>query len=413
MPQEDEKIIKQTTQIKSNAKEKPSLSTLRSGTLVLTDKRLLYVKSKLGITIYEKMEDLEEDLRKKGSFQIPLSTIREIQSDRHRLVQYFNVNYETDSGLKFQSFWSEQNIDMTVWVEAIYEELKRIKKTERPVEAGKRRERIFVIVDQSHEQDTTSSAKIVEAVNGMCNRLELEEPIALKGRPKDELLVANQHLLPETALLISLATKKGDKFSAKEHDLIEKYVKNGGRFLITSYPPWEPPNSILEPFGVKIGETAIKDEFHHEGKHNDHIIVEDLISHPINEGVETISFGDYGCYPLEIDYPEAITLAFSSKDAEPPKAPVAALIPYGEGRVIVIGQARLFQDKIIDNFDNEKWFENILSYMFKEEQKIITEEKPPLIPHEPPEPIMNYCRNCGAKLEAEDVFCGKCGERVK
>jgi len=412
MPQEEEKIIKQITQIKSNPKEKPSLSTLRSGTLVLTDKRLLYVKSKLGLTIYEKMEDLEGDLRKKGSFQTPISTIREMQSDRHRLVQYFNVNYETDSGLKFRSFWSEHNIDMTVWVEVIYEELKRIKKTEEPVDAGKRRERIFVIVDQSHEQDTTRNTKIVEAVNGMCNQLELEEPIALKGRPKDELLVANQHFLPETALLISLATK-GDKFSAKEHELIEEYVKNGGRFLITSYPPWDPPNSILETFGVKIDKTAIKDELHHDGKHNDHIIVEDLISHPINEGVETISFGDYGCYPLEIENPEAITLAFSSKDAEPPKAPVAALIPYGEGRVMVIGQARLFQDKIIDNFDNEKWFQNILSYMFKEEQKIKTEEEPPPIPHVPPEPVMNYCTNCGAKLEAEDIFCGSCGERVK
>lgn len=412
MPQEEEKIIKQTTEIKSDDKEKPSLSTLSSGTLVLTDKRLLYAKSRLGLTIYEKMEDVEEDLRKKGSFQIPISTIREMQSDRHRLVQYFNVNYETDSGLKFRSFWSEQNIDMTVWVEAIYEELKRIKKTERPVEAGKRRERIFVIVDQSHEQDTTRNTKIVEAVNGMCNRLELEEPIALKGRPKDELLVANQHLLPETVLLISLATK-GDKFSAKEHELIEEYVKNGGQFLITSYPPWDPPNSILETFGVKIDKTAIIDELHHDGKHNDHIIVEDLISHPINEGVETISFGDYGCYPLEIENPEAITLAFSSEDAEPPKAPVAALIPYGEGRVMVIGQARLFQDKNIENFGNEKWFENILSYMFKEEQKIKTEEEPPRVTQAPPEPIMNYCRNCGAKLEAEDMFCGKCGQRVR
>jgi hypothetical protein len=412
MPQEEERILKQSTRIRSNEKEKPSIFSLVSGTLILTNRRLLYLKSRLGTTIYGKREDYERDLKKKGSFEIPIPTIIDMESDYHKLIPYFNVKYQTDSGPQFRCFWSEHAANMTEWVEGIYQEMEKIREVSKP-EEGERPERDLVIVDQSHDQVQSQIQKIVEMVNGVPSRLNLEEPIALQGKPKDELLVANEHLFPRTVLLMSIGTKSGKNFSQREIDIVVDYVRNGGKLFISSWPPWDPPNHILEHFGIQLSGETIVDEVNHDGKHNDHIIVRDFADHPINDGVETICFGDYGCQFLETENPEISVLAFSSVEASPPKAAVAALVHFGEGQVCVIGQTTLFQDQYVDKYHNARWFENMLEHLLSEKQTVKPVREPKPTPAEAPEkPEIRYCTNCGAKLEPGDIFCGECGQKI-
>lgn len=240
----------------------------------------------------------------------------------------------------------------------------------------------------------------------MSNRLSFTETFALQGRPENELLVTNEHLLSSTLLLISLGTKAGDKFSQNEHTLLQRYVENGGRLLLTTCSPETPPNQILDPFGVTFERDVIKDAVHHAGRHNDHILVKDLADHPINNGVTTIRFGNYGCYPLQIHNPEAITRASSSEHAEPPKAPVAALVPYGAGQVVVIGQTRLFQDDFINEVDNQQWFENIFTFLTSTPTQPQTQENQGIIS------TPNFCPKCGITRAEGALFCSNCGAKV-
>lgn len=223
--------------------------------------------------------------------------------------------------------------------------------------------RFMFIVDRSHDQDDRGTIRLANVVNDVCDRLQLSEPFVIKGRPGNELLVKNKHFLSKAAVLMSIGTKSGENFSPEERGLIDKYVREGGRLFITASPPETPPNELIEKLGAKLGEKKIQDEKHHDGRHKDHIIVEDLTTHPINEGVKSIRIGKFGCYPIDIENPQTTVLAFSSRDAEPPLAPIAALLPYGAGEAVVIGQTRLFQDDFIEKLDNMSWLENIISYL--------------------------------------------------
>ena len=132
-----------------------------------------------------------------------------------------------------------------------------IRKLEAPSIGEQKLERTLVIVDQSHDQEgQTRNRVIVDAVNGTCSKLGLDEPFALQGRPDDKLFIANQHLLPRTVLIILFGMKAG-KFEKQELKLISDYVKNGGRLLLTAYSPYDPPNFFTEPFATKFLATFI------------------------------------------------------------------------------------------------------------------------------------------------------------
>jgi hypothetical protein len=223
--------------------------------------------------------------------------------------------------------------------------------------------RLLFIIDRSHDQDAHGMKKIANIVNNICDRLLLSEPFAIQGSPGNELLVKQKHLLPKAAVLVSIGTKSGENFSQEERELIDNYVRDGGHLFITAYPPEKPPNELLEQLGAKFGENKIQDKKHHAGRHKDHIIVEDLTNHPINEGVKSIQIGKFGCYPIEIENPQTTVLAFSSGDAEPPLEPIAALLSCGAGKAVIIGQTRLFQDDFIEKLDNRRWLQNIISYL--------------------------------------------------
>ncbi len=367
------KIVLQD-QVSLHKKEKPGVFGSKGGWLFLTEDKLVFVKTGWRGAIRACFSEKElEKFYKEGKvgLEIPLSSIIEIGSDIRLGNPYLTVRYRTEQGeeicsLLHNSTAAQVVVDYTPWVEAVYKRMKEIRKLEAPGVGEQKLERTLVIVDQSHDQEgQTRNRMIVEAVNGICSELGLDEPFAIQGRPSDKLFIANQHFLPRTVLIILFGMKAG-KFEQQELDLIRDYVKNGGRLLLTAYSPYDPPNLFTEMFATKFLKPEIVDEINNDGKHKDHIIVKDFADHPLNAGVNSICFGNYGCYPLDVRQ-NAVALACSSDVANPPIAPVAVFMPYGNGHVLIIGQTRLFQDDFVEKLDNEKWLRNIINFLVTEQ----------------------------------------------
>jgi hypothetical protein len=249
------------------------------------------------------------------------------------------------------------------------------------------------------------------------------------------------------AMFISIGTKK-NKFKQNDKEILVKYVQEGGTLFITPEPKKKPPNKLVEAFGFQFGEKAIRDKKNH-GVFNDHIIVRDFQDHPANEEVDSVQFGDFGCYPIYLSQNTGVPIAYSSKDANPANSIVAADIPYGEGRVLAIGQCRLFIDYFLGEKDNVIWLKNIIDYGLSTDKTIVPDaasaqqistpinsistvatsiledtEEPKSTKvttqisketngvDSPNEFRLKFCTNCGTKLEQSYKFCSNCGHKI-
>lgn len=267
--------------------------------------------------------------------------------------------------------------------------------------------RPLIVFDTSRSRYTgkLTVEEMVEKLEGKKKEKVFEEVVVLEEE-NEEVLYSNRHQLEEASLLCLLAVKP-DQYSLGEIDLIESYVSEGGKLLVTADPPFESPNNLIEKFGLKFSQTKIEDESNHDGRHSDHIIARDLMEHLINEGIEAISLGDYGGYPIEASNSEALVLAKSSEDSNPPNSAISVLAPYKKGEVLALGQTVMLQNRFLDRHDNQKFLENVLNFFTREEAEITSETE------ETPKSSINFCTNCGAKLQPGDIFCGNCGKRVK
>jgi hypothetical protein len=85
-------------------KEKPGMGQALKGQLILTDRRLIYVRYSGGKYITAKTTDysdrIDEGLRKEGSFEVSLNKITEAKADRVWGTPYFRLRYQAPSGEK-------------------------------------------------------------------------------------------------------------------------------------------------------------------------------------------------------------------------------------------------------------------------------------------------------------------------
>ena len=83
-------------------KEKPGMGQALKGQLLLTNRRLVYIKYLGGKYVTAKVEDysdrIEEGLKNEGSFEIPLNMITEARADRVWGTPYFRLRYHTQTG---------------------------------------------------------------------------------------------------------------------------------------------------------------------------------------------------------------------------------------------------------------------------------------------------------------------------
>jgi hypothetical protein len=328
---------------------------------------------------------------------------------------YFTVKYETTHGTSIRHFFVPEGtyFEPEKWVICIKDVGNEV--------------RYDLMQEEDGEVETEGSGRTIYVVNmtrtafagknvnnlfmktlqNIRPQLTEENIITLDSKPIDKAFVTLKDYL-SNAVLVTLFGLKSDKFSEEELNNIEEYVHRGGRIIISSDAPWDPPNKLAEAFGIEFGSERISDPEHHEGKHNDHIIVTEFADHPLNNEVNFICFGDYGCHPITVREGEYTAIASSSSKTLPPETAVASLIRYYEGEVLVIGQTCLFDGNYLDmdGFDNRLWFENMVQYMTR-----VDEEG--MMPHEPEKSFQKlsqkFCHHCGKELEESFHFCGYCG----
>jgi hypothetical protein len=97
-------------------KEKPGMGQALKGQLILTDRRLIYIRYLGGKYLTAKTKDysnnMEEGLRNEGSFAVPLNMITEVKADRVWGTPYFGLRYQTPTGEKVCSFVLVSSMNM-------------------------------------------------------------------------------------------------------------------------------------------------------------------------------------------------------------------------------------------------------------------------------------------------------------
>jgi hypothetical protein len=83
-------------------KEKPGMGQALKGQLILTDRRIVYVRYLGGKYLTAKTKDysdnIDEGLRNEGSFEIPLNMVTEANANRVWGTPYFRLRYQTPEG---------------------------------------------------------------------------------------------------------------------------------------------------------------------------------------------------------------------------------------------------------------------------------------------------------------------------
>jgi hypothetical protein len=85
-------------------KEKPGMGQALKGQLILTNRRLIYVRYLGGKYVTAKVKDysenIDEGMGNEGSFEVPLDKITEAKADRVWGTPYFRLRYQTPEGEK-------------------------------------------------------------------------------------------------------------------------------------------------------------------------------------------------------------------------------------------------------------------------------------------------------------------------
>jgi hypothetical protein len=398
-----EEIIEQYIGMQGYQKEKPPIFGAKNGTTVRTNKRIIFLRSRIGVTSYSTIEKIEEDLKKKDSFQIKLIEIFDVEADVLVGLSYLRIGYKNNGITNYASFWGENYSAGTIMSIASAIKKEPEKKEKDSEEIIDSRDRILIQIDQTHDQAKKWQTALMVALKNVANTKGCQVPIILTNRRKDWEKEENLRL-SKTVLLTSLGTKS-KKYKPKDVNKIKNYVLDGGVFFLTPEPDNDPPNTIAENLGVKFIKKSIVDKENNDDIFDDHIIVEDFTNHPINNDISKVLFGHHGCYPIILQTESGDPLAYSSIKSIPPRSIVAATVQLGKGLVIVVGQNNIFEDDFIPKHDNYKWLQNMFDFALlyeKNQEKSIQESIK----------IMKFCTNCGSNLNPTDIFCGECGTRI-
>lgn len=165
--------------------------------------------------------------------------------------------------------------------------------------------------------------------------------------------VENIDLSMYDVLVVSWGTAYSSAYSSSEVDAIEAFVENGGGLLVMGDNPGCPNgniNPVSQAFGVTCGDTTIGPN------------ISDLEEHEVFEGVSEIYFVGGG----------AINVTSPSMPIASNGGGLHAVSAYSDGnaKVIVMGDANLFQDAYIIEADNEDFSVNLFNWLAEDETGI-------------------------------------------
>ncbi len=207
-----------------------------------------------------------------------------------------------------------------------------------------------------------------------------------------ELELSGPRLEPYDILFINLLHDRNPDFTQDEVEAIKEFVHDGGGLFVIGdhtnvYRHAERINRFLEPMGLHMMyHTAVDYPPVYSVSGLGWIMMFDFADHPVNEGVEMISFKTGG--PIDSENPDD-DLVFTSDqsfadywdesndggyygtwsqgdDEElEPSGPlsVAAATEYGDGRVALVGDQNIFGDGWVNLGHNFEFAANIVEWL--------------------------------------------------
>jgi hypothetical protein len=165
--------------------------------------------------------------------------------------------------------------------------------------------------------------------------------------------ILNLNLNDFGVIISSVFTTWDSPYTNEEVSVFRDFVYEGGGLLIIGDEiGWNPENinPVAEEFGTTTGLDLIQPKF---------LLITDLEKHPIFSGVDTLYFVHAGRLGTA---PPSIPVA-----REAAGRVVVTVVEYGEGRVVITGDANGFNelDSLFSIHGNELFTKNIIRWLFK------------------------------------------------
>ncbi|MEM1348562.1 MAG: DUF4350 domain-containing protein [Myxococcota bacterium] len=206
-----------------------------------------------------------------------------------------------------------------------------------------------------------------------------------------ETPLSTQRLEGFDVLFINLLHAERPDFTEDEIEAIIDFVEGGGGLFVIAdhtnvYYHAERANRFLVPMGVEISYHSALDVGANSVSGLGWIAITDLADHPVNAGVDMISFQTGGTLTKESNGVIARTSPegwgdfwneedsggfygnWSIDEGEPVgSVPVAVAAEYGQGRIVVVGDQNVFGDSWVHFADNFEHAVNAFEWLAKRE----------------------------------------------
>jgi hypothetical protein len=154
-----------------------------------------------------------------------------------------------------------------------------------------------------------------------------------------------------------------------EIEAIDSFVRGGGGLIVLGETEQDKYgsnlNELLARFGIQIESATVQDYEHHHGDAPSWVLASlgDALGEAAPAGSDPLAGVEAACFyraGVLSTQNGARVIARSHPTASLPNAPLAAVVPYGDGRVVVLSDSDLFGDDCIADLDHETLWLNLV-----------------------------------------------------
>ncbi len=163
--------------------------------------------------------------------------------------------------------------------------------------------------------------------------------------------ITTEHLANAAALV--LACPSASTFTQEEIGVIVEYVHRGGGLVMMSSSGGDKTlqtnlNDISTKFGFILNDDIVSDESNNV-KYNTVPIITEFPSSPFTANLSELHFPDTCSIEIE---GESDAIINTSRLAKPPETPLVVTSAFGEGRVVLFGSHKMFQDRVLGGIES-------------------------------------------------------------
>jgi Family of unknown function (DUF6421)/Domain of unknown function (DUF4350) len=154
-----------------------------------------------------------------------------------------------------------------------------------------------------------------------------------------------------------------------EIDAIEDFVRGGGGLIVLGETEQDKYgsnlNELVGRFGIQIESATVQDYEHHHGDAPSWVLVSlgDRLADDSPPGADPLAGVEAACFyraGVLSSQNGARVIARTQPTASLPNAPLAMVVPHGDGRVVVTSDSDLFGDDCIEDLDHEALWLNLI-----------------------------------------------------